>query len=220
MKVRLLLVAALGAIAATAHADPYSWIKWNSFTSNSADGVITTSNGATAVHLSGSVNNVLSSYPSWTPVTSYRDGVVIDNAPYEGQAGSDHQIVQILTTGAYSLTFDKPVDHLAFAVWSLGQPGQAVRYTFDQDLNFIAGGPGTEYGGQSITTGSNWLEGREGNGTVVFDGPFSTLNWDIDNPESWHGFTVGLKTAQSVPEPATMAVIGLGSLALARRRKR
>lgn len=219
MKVRVALALALGAVASMAHADPYSWINWTGSTSSSADGVITTSNGPTAVHLSGPVNNLFSGYPSWTPVTSYRDGVIIDNAPYEGQSAGDHQILQILSTGTYSLTFDKPVDHLAFSVWSLGQGGTPVRYTFDQNLSFVAGGPGAEFGGQSITTGANWLEGVEGNGTVVFDGPFSTLNWTINNPENWHGFSIGLKTAQSVPEPATMAILGLGGVLVARRRK-
>ncbi len=217
-KLALLSFAVVG--ASVAHAgDTYSWIKWTSYNSNGATGVISTSNGDTNVTLTGPVNNLLSSYPSWSPFTSYRgDGSVIANAPYEGQPAADHQIIQIVTTGDYSLSFDIPVDHLAFSVWSLGQGAKPVRYTFDQDLSFVAGGPGAEYGGQSITTGPNWLEGAEGNGTVLFDGPFSVLNWNINNPESWHGFSVGLKTEQSVPEPASMAVLALGVAGLVRRR--
>lgn len=218
MRHRLVAMAVASLLTSFAQAAPFSWINWTSFSGSTASGVISTSNGNTNVTLTGPFTSVYSSYPSWTPLTTWKDGSVIDNAPYEGQTTAEHQIVRIDNSGSFNLSFDIPVDHLAFAVWSVGG-GNTVTYTFDQDLSLISGGPSAEYGGGSITVGSNWLQGHEGNGTVMFDGPFNSLSWTIDNPESWHGFSIGLATQQSVPEPTTMAALAAGAALLARRRR-
>jgi len=200
--------------AAHAFADPFSWITWDSFAGTTAFGTINTTGGPVGVQLDGPFNTILSGYPSWTPASTYADGVIVDNSP------DNESLVKINTLGHFTLSFSQQVDNLAFSVWSAGQSGQPVTYAFDQNLSFVSGGPGLEYGGTSITNTSNTVTGVEGNGTVLFGGSFSSLSFDVLDVENYHGFTIGLKSAQAVPEPASMAVIGLGVLALARRRRK
>ena len=128
-------------------------------------------------------------------------------------------MLRIDGTGLVTLTFDRPVSDLAFSVWSLGQPNDQVQYTFDQSLGIIAGGPNTPYGGSSIyATGANSFAGQEGNGTALFRETFTSLSFVVDRPESYHNFTLGLPEA--TPEPASLAVVGLGVAALLRRKKK
>lgn len=212
---KLLLASAVLIVpAAHAFADPFSWVNWTSVSGTTATGTILTTNGNIGVTLNGPFATVLTGYPSWTPATSYADGSIIDNAPDNGS------LVKINSVGDYTLTFDQAVDNLAFSVWSVGQGGNAVSYTFDHNLSFVAGDPGAEYAGQSITTTANTLTGEEGNGTVLFSGPLTSLSWHVDPAEDYHGFTIGLKNAQPVPEPASMAILGIGVGALLRRRRK
>jgi len=215
MKARYLtLGVALGVLGATAHADVYSWVQWNSPVGNTVTGSISTSNGPVGVTVTGPFFQVLTNYPSWTPTTSYADGTIIDNAP------DNTSIVQILTTGSFNVSFNTTVKDLAFSVWSVGQGGLPVTYAFDKNLTFVVGGPGAEFGGGSITTTATTLTGVEGNGSVLFEDSLSVLNFEVQNAENWHGFNLGLKYEQPVPEPATMATLALGAAALLRRRRR
>lgn len=212
---RLLFVAcALVIPAAHAFADPYSWVNWTSFSGTTALGTISTVGGPVNVQLDGPFNTILTNYPSWTPAATYADGTIIDNAP------DNTSLVKINGTGHYTLTFSQSVDNLAFSAWSIGQGGQSVTYAFDQNLTFISGGAGSEYGGQAITTTANSFTGEEGNGTVLFGGPFTQLSWDVQGVEDYHGFNIGLKSTQAVPEPASMLALGAGAVALIRRRRK
>ena len=209
---KIIFMACVGAgLAAHAMADPYSWVTWTGVVGNQAFGTINTVGGSVGVTLTGPFASVDSNYPSWTPAATWADGLMVDNAP------DVHNIVHIDTTGSFSLTFSQSVNNLAFSVWSVGQHGLPVTYSFDHNLQFVAGGASAEYGGQSITTTANTLTGEEGNGTVLFGDSVSTLNFDVQNNENWHGFTVGLPTA--VPEPASMVALGIGAIASIRRRR-
>jgi hypothetical protein len=83
-------------------------------------------------------------------------------------------------------------------------------------------------GNDRLVQSGNNLDGREGAGTIQFIGTYSTFSWTVPDPESWHGFTFGIRTTErieptpAIPEPETYAMLlaGLGLLGLiARRRK-
>ncbi len=201
-------------LSAGAFAAPYSWVTWNAPQGQTVTGTIPIDGGTVGVTLTGPFESVVQNYPSWNPATTWADGSIIDNAP------DVHNIVQIQTTGDFTLTFSQQVSDLAFSVWSLGGGSEVVTYAFDHDLSFIAGGPSAEFGGTSITTTANSLSGAEANGTVLFAGPLTSLSWNVDKPENWHGFSLGLQSAQPAPEPLSIVALSLGLAALARKRRR
>lgn len=215
MKIRRpLLIATLALGASSAFAAPYSWVNWSSWTNGvTASGTINTSNGPVGVTVTGAFVELRTNYPTWTPVTSWKDGSIIDNAQ------DNSSIVRLINPVTITVSFDRAVSDLAFSVWSVGQAGNAVTYSFDHTLSYVAGGPSAEYGGQSITTTATTLTGEEGNGTVLFRGPLTSLTFSTNPAENWHGFNLGLKTAQPVPEPFTM-VLGVAALAVGATRRR
>lgn len=203
------------AVVAVAQASPFSWIQWTSATAGVATGTITTSNGVTNATLTGQFNALVLGYPSWGPASTWADGSIIDNTV------NSNGIIQMDNEATFNLHFDRPVDHFALAAWSVGSPGINVTYTFDHNLQIVAGGPSNEYGGSPlIAVGSNGFTGHEGNGSVLFNDQFTDLNWTIKGAEFWHGFSVGLKTSQlPVPEPTSMVLLATGVAALLRKRR-
>lgn len=210
---RMTLLAVLAIAGVQANADVYSWVVWDTPGAGVVTGTINSSNGPVGVTVTGPFVSVLTNYPSYNPASTWADGVLVDNAP------DNTSIVRIIDPSTFKIEFDTSVKDLAFTVWSVGQGGNTVTYSFDQNLTFVAGGPSVEFGGISITTTATTLSGTEGSGTVLFEDTFSQLNFSTDPAENWHGFNLGLKYEQPVPEPATFAGLALGALALRRRRK-
>jgi len=205
------LVAGLFVLSSTcAHAAVITWNTWNSATSGAIDSnVVTFSAG-------GSTDNLVSGYPSYTPSSTYADGVIVDNAPVSG-----NNIIQ-LTGGNQNIntvTFSTPVVNPVMAIWSLGQSGITASFDFiGATPVFVSGGPSAQYGGSSIAVSGTSVTGVEGNGTVQFIGTYSSISWTNPVYENWYGFNVG---ASPVPLPSAMLLFasGLaGFLGIARRR--
>jgi hypothetical protein len=210
------------ASALPASADTIAWTNWTSVTPGSP-GTGTGTIGSITVTYSGQTSALLNDYPSWTPTSSYIGGVV-GNAP---PAANNSIQLEGGVTYTESITFSSPVVDPILAIWSLGAAGTPASFDFtaSEPFTVVAGGPSAEYGGSSITTSGNNIDGSEGNGVVQFNGTFSTITFTTPGYEDYYAFTVGedatLTSGTSpVPEPGTLSLLGLGLSALPFARRK
>lgn len=207
------------ALTVPANAGNITWTTWISATAGnpgSASGTI----GVVGVTYTGNLTRFYTNYPSWKPASTYAGGTV-SNAP------SPNNIVGLTggaNTGVETIIFSTPVVNPVMAIWSLGSPGNTAQFIFtaSEPFSVEAGGPSAEYGGSSIYTGgtcpAHAVCGAEGNGTIQFNGTFSTLTWTNPVFENWYGFDLGIAgvaNTTTVPEPAGLFLLGAGLLALA-----
>ena len=92
--------------------------------------------------------------------------------------------------------------------------------TADQNLfdSDILGVPGLDYNDFG-------LRGLEGGDTTVFNGPNTDISWAAASPGDWTRLITAFSPGAEVPEPGTLALLGLGlaifgAMSLARRRKK
>ncbi len=183
---------------------------WTDWTSNvigapgSAAGLL---NGV-SVSYTGEVDNAVINGTTnvWAPNSSFIGGTVTTSPSLVG----DVLFLNGSFVGTNTLTFATPLVDPVFALWSLGSPSIAASFTFNATPTLEAGGPNSQFGGQSITVAGNTVSGQEGNGVVQFAGTFSSISW-TDTFENFYGFTVGISgSPTAVPEPSTAVLFGLG----------
>jgi hypothetical protein len=224
--------------AGAAQAATYSYVDWTAANpaAGTASGTITLPDSST-VGIGFSVTLANGSPGSfffaqtaggtnyWVPSTPYVSSAV-QNAP---PCCDILALVGGSATTTYTITLSEPIKDPIMAIVSLGQPSIAVTYDFDRPFTIVSQGAGF-WGGTATSLSQlpgDVLRGTEGHGTIQFIGTFSTFSWVAPTSESWHGFTFGIRTTErlepnppSVPEPATLALLGTGLVGVAALRRR
>lgn len=235
-------VAALALAGAGAQAGTVSWTDWQ--TGGTSGGVFTgngtISAGGTAVGVTYANPQGVAFFQSsggtdyWgnrTSTTSPYTSAQVDNAP----TGTD--IIGVSAAGWQTITFSQAVRNIYISFVSLNANGYGF---LNQDFTLLSYGhpnDGNSCGywgcGTSAKQVVNVAEGTEyrlvgtgePHGTIMLTGDFTSLSWRNLNGEFWNGFTIGIDGVAPepapVPEPASLALVGLGlaGLRLTRRKQ-
>jgi len=210
----LLLTLLVVAACPAAFADTVSWAVWNACTPTS--GTVTGTVGGVGVTYAGEISfcrqSGVGNFNYFIPTSTYTSATV-SNAPTDGG-----MIAISGTTANHTFTFASPVTNLVLSEVSLGQPSVPVIYNFDAPFSILSCGPNGVFGGGCITQSGNSMIGREGDGTIEFNGTLSSLSFTVTGGEFWNGFTIGTVGGSApgpVPEPSTLVLLGTGLAGLA-----
>jgi hypothetical protein len=209
-----------GVFAAGANAANVTYVNWHSTSGNQVFGSMTIGSQTVNVTYTGDfigvqLNNTGTFY--YTNASTYQSAN-IDNAP------TTSDIIRLYggNENVNTLTFDTPLLNVVMPIVSLGsdlpdQPHEIASFEFNKSFSIESFGPGY-FGNGLLMQSGNTLIGVEGHGSILFSGSHTSISWTNPYPENWYGFTVG--AMEAVPEPGTMAALGLGLAALGRRRRK
>lgn len=130
-----------------------------------------------------------------------------------------------VSNGTRTITFSEAVINPYVALISVGsrELDLFVQYQFNAAFSVLSSNDPLlnqwGVGAYTILDGGQTLSAREFSGVLQFQGTFTSLSFNLNNDENWHGFTVGAPA--QVPEPATLGLVGIGlvGLAVAARRR-
>jgi PEP-CTERM motif len=211
--------------AGAASAAPVTWTNWTSMSTDQLSatgamgGVGVTVSAAAAMNGVSQLGGPANCQPNyWTePNAADRPytGGSLSNAPTACEQ------LGMSSANRVTATFSSAVTDLYIALLSVGQPGLAVTYTFDQAFTIDSEGQG--FWGNDATDGvlgaGNTITMREFHGVLRFSAPVTSVTFS-SGAENWQAFTFG--TTSNVPEPGSLALVAgalLAAAAVARRRK-
>ena len=157
-------------------------------------------------------------HPSSDRDNTYTAPPAVDNGP------PDSDMITMRTAGTRTITFSQPVVNPVMSLLSMGRNTLAVRYQFDTDFDILSVGGGYfDPGGNGTLTKEhgNILLGVEGHGLIQFTGTHTSISWNVDVDEDWHGIQIGIGSSV-VPVPAAVWLFGsglIGLIGIARRKK-
>lgn len=221
---RVLLAAA--ALALPSMASAQTWAYWTA--ANVSNGTASGTFGSTTINYTGSFDGYqLSDLSASQNLTNGNCANVYFNCNGGGAYAilpSNEGFIQYSGVRRGTITFGAAVVNPIIAFISVGQPGLGVTYDFGSNpFNVISNNNSapSAFGGGSFSVSGNKITGNEFSGEVQLIGTYSSFSFTVDNPEYWHGMTVGAQSV--VPEPSTYALMTAGLLALgvaARRRRK
>jgi hypothetical protein len=206
MKKRVVLFSILFAFTFHLHAD---WIDWTDV----SNGSLTDGSSTIDVSMSGMPRSLFDGdYYYNNPSTGYTS----ETGTYAGLEPND--LIRVSSAGVITINFSQEVVNPYMALVSVGQPNYAVTYNFEDPFNVVSSGPNVWWGVDGVySVNGTQFSGSEFNGVLQFTGTFSSISFEIANPENWHGFNFGVVSdgdtdddVTTVPEPSTMLLLTIG----------